>query len=125
MAVAAGGGSLIERAPVKGWPAFQRTWLDRHAIDRTQCTVISVGGESMEPTLPDGCSILVDRLRRRRRVDRIFVLLTENGLVVKRARKADTEEWQTGSDNPTWPATPWERDVEVIGEVRWMARTFA
>ena len=46
----------------------------------------------MEPTLPDGASILVDRNRRRRRVDHIFVVRTEDGLIVKRLGKttADT-----------------------------------
>ena len=41
----------------------------------------------MEPTLVDGCSILVNQASQRRRVGRIFVVRTEEGLVVKRARK--------------------------------------
>ena len=31
----------------------------------SQCKVIGVKGESMEPTLTDGCSILIDLNRRR------------------------------------------------------------
>ena len=73
LAAAAGGGALELDETVTSRIAFRRDWLDRHGIDPTQCTVIGVAGESMEPTLPDGCSILVDRSRRRRRAGRIFV----------------------------------------------------
>ena len=66
--VAAGAGAVnLDKAPETGRVFFRRDWLDRHGIDLTQCVVIKVRGESMEPTLPDGCSILVDRSRTRRR----------------------------------------------------------
>ena len=123
VATAAGGGALIDDAPVKGYLAFQRWWLDRHAIDATQAVVISVSGESMEPNLPDGCSILVDRGRRRRRTGLVFVVQTEDGLVVKRAGKGDTGGWHLVSDHPEWPPVPWPARAEVVGQVRWMARS--
>ena len=80
----------------------------------------------MEPTLPDGCSILVDRSqdRRRRRRGRIFVLRTEDGLVVKRAGKDEEGRWQVVSDNPKWETVPMLYDTDIIGEVRWSGRTY-
>ena len=126
VAAAAGGGAEIYDETVVGRLWFRRDWLDSNAIDPTQCNVISVRGESMEPTLPHGCSILVDLShgRRRRRVGRIFVLRTEDGLVVKRAGKDAEGNWQIESDNEDWEPVPWANDTEVIGEVRWAARTF-
>ena len=126
LAGAAGGGALNLDEAVKGYLAFQRTWLDRHGIDPTRCTVIGVEGESMEPTLPDGCSILVDRSRRRRRAGRIFVArLPVDGLVVKRLGKDKAGGWVLLSDHPQWKRkVPWPDGAEVIGEVRWAARTF-
>ena len=50
------------------------------------CRVITVSGESMEPTLGNGCSILVNLASRRQRVGRLFVVRTDDGLIVKRRR---------------------------------------
>lgn len=72
----------------------------------SQCKVIGVKGESMEPTLTDGCSILIDRNRRSRRVGRIFVVRTDDGLIVKRGGKSRAGNWQLVSDHPDkqeWP----------------------
>ena len=80
----------------------------------------------MEPTLPDGSVILVNRAQRNRSQGRIYVVRTDDGLVVKRCGW-DGAGWLLASDNPSgaWPPVPWPDDAEVIGEVRWAARTFA
>ena len=126
VAAAAGGGAVVFDETVVGRLWFRRDWLDCHAIDPKQCNIITVRGESMEPTLPHGCSILVDLShgRRRRRVGGIFVLRTEDGLVVKRAGKDTEGNWQIESDNEDWEPVPWSRDAEIIGEVRWSAVTY-
>ncbi len=74
----------------------------------------------MEPTLPEGSAILVDRARRRRRVGGIFVVRTGDGVVVKRLGKDTSGGWQVLSDNdaPDWPPLPWPTVAEVIGEVK-------
>ena len=121
---AAGGGAVnLDEAPVKGPVWFRRDWLDDHGMDPTRCVVISVRGESMEPTLPAGTKILVDRDRTRRRAGRIFVVSTGEGLVVKRLDR-HARQWFLVSDHPSWAAVPWPREAEVIGEVRWASRTF-
>ena len=126
VAAAAGGGAEVYDETVVGHLWFRRAWLQRHSIDPMQCNVITVRGQSMEPTLPRGCSILVDRSqnRRHRRNGRIYVMRTEDGLVVKRVKKDAEGQWQIVSDNPDWQAVPWSGDTEIIGEVRWAARTF-
>ena len=123
LAGAAGGGAVDLDETIVGHLHFRREWLDRQAIDPTQADVIQVRGESMEPTLPDGCSILMDRRRRAPRSGRIYVVRTDEGIVVKRARR-DAARWTLSSDHPAWPPRPWPTDAELIGEVRWMARTF-
>lgn len=122
LSAAAGGGAVVDQEEVIGRVAFRRTWLAKHAVDPTQAVVIAVGGESMEPTLPDGCSILVDRRRTRRRAGHIYVLRTDDSLIVKRAGK-EGERWLLISDHPSWDPAPWPRSATIIGEVRWMART--
>ena len=75
--------------------AFRTDWLKDQGLDPAQCRVISVAGE---PTLPDGCVILVDLARRQRRDGCIFVLRTEDGLIVKRAARAGNR-WVMESDH--------------------------
>ena len=123
VASAAGvGAEVYDETPI-GLLWFRNDWLLSHSIDPEQSNIIRVRGESMEPTLPDGCSILVDRKRREPHQGRIYVMRTEDGLVVKRAGKDAEGNLQIESDNEDWKPVPWSRDTEVIGEVRWVART--
>ena len=77
----------------------------------------------MEPTLPHGCAILVDRSRLRRYRGRIYAVLTDDGLVVKRAGR-EGDSWALVSDHPALAPMPWPDDARIAGEVLWMARTF-
>ena len=119
---AAGSGALDLNEAVKGYAYFRHEWLSRKGLAADRCSIIGVMGESMEPTLPEGCVILLDRNRRKRREGRIFVVRTEEGLVVKRAGKGTGGGWQLVSDHPRWPDAPWPSDAAIIGEVKWMAR---
>ena len=107
---------------VTGRVPFRSDWLKRHRLDPEQCRVIGVIGESMEPVLPEGCSILVDMRARRLRAGRIFVVRGEDGITVKRAVR-EGKKWMLESEHPAREPIPWPRGAEVIGEVRWMART--
>ena len=120
-------GAVVEQERVTGRVKFRRAWLARHGLAARNCRVIEVSGESMEPTLVDGCSILVNLAGRRRRVGRIYVVRTADGLVVKRAGRDVAGAWQLVSDNPNkhvWPSRPWPPGAEIVGEVKWAARTF-
>ena len=123
LAAAAGGGAVDLDETILGQLYFRREWLDRQAIGPTQADVIKGRGESMEPTVPDRCSILTDRRRRAPRSGGIYVVRTDEGIVVKRAC-GDGGRWILSSDHRAWPPRPWRADAELIGEVRWMARTF-
>ncbi|MCE2543540.1 MAG: S24 family peptidase [Acidobacteria bacterium] len=62
-----------------------------------------------------------------RRIGRIYVVRTEDGLIIKRAGKDAGGSWQLVSDNPdkhTWPTRPWPPDAPMNGEVKWTGRTF-
>ena len=122
---AAGGGSCdLDNAPVRGPVWFRRSWMDVRGIDPTRAVVISVVGDSMEPTLPSGCKILVDRERCDRRAGRIYVVAAPDGLLVKRLELDEDGAWVlvSDSDSPEWADAPWPPEAEIVGEVRWMAR---
>ena len=120
---AAGGGALDLDETVTGHVYFRTQWLKKHGLNPDRCCVIGVTGESMEPTLVDGCSILLDHDRRQLRAGGIFVVRAPDGLIVKRARKAESGEWLLASDNPAWGPAPWPTDADIVGQVMWTART--
>ena len=84
---AGGGGSNVDDFIPRGESLFPTDWLRRHGIHPDSCLVIGVRGESMRPTLPNGCAILIDRSRTVRREGQIYVVRTEDGLIVKRASR--------------------------------------
>ena len=128
IAPAAGSGAFVDDESITGGLKFRRDWLRKLGLDARDCCVLRVMGESMEPTLVDGAAILVNLARQRRRVGGIYVVRTEDGLIVKRAGRDSPGVWQLVSDNPdkqTWPTRPWPDDAPMLGEVKWTGRTFA
>ena len=121
---AAGGGAEEAEERIVGTLAFCRQWIDRHALRPGSCAVIDVRGESMEPTLWNGASILFDRSRGEWRPGDIFVIrIPDQGLVAKRAGEDEAGNWQLLSDHPAWEPEPYPDDAEIIGQVVWTART--
>ena len=123
---AAGRGITVNGEGVKSTIQFPSNWLRDRGLNASECRVISVKGESMEPTLADGCSILI-RLTRGRRTDRIYVIRTGDELIVKRALRSEEAGWMLVSDNPDkdrFPTRPWPDDAKVIGEVKWYGQSF-
>ena len=122
---AAGTEAYVEQELVVGHLALPEDWLARTCINPEQCRSIRVRGRSMEPTLQAGARILVDPQRTRRLQDHIYVVWTEDGLMVKRLVR-DGDDWLLVSDNEdqeTYPPVPWPEDAIVRGEVMWTGKT--
>ena len=120
---AAGSGADVFGEEVVGYVPFRADWLKERSIDPAQADIVQVSGPSMEPTLPDGCSILVDRNRRELQPKCIYVLRNEDGLVVKRVDR-NRDGWWVISDNPAWLPVMLTEETDIVGEVRWCAKTF-
>ncbi len=79
---------------------------------------IHVEGESMEPTLPDGSIVFIDREQRDPSKDGIFVAATSNGLFIKRIRRRADGMVELISDNPIYsPEILPPNEVEIVGRV--------
>lgn len=108
--------------------AFQASWLRGIAAGHPETlSVIDVKGDSMLPTLADGDQILVDSNDRERRRDGIYVLRTDEALLVKRlSLNPATRRWTIRSDNGAYPS--WEdcdpAGITVVGRVVWVGRRF-
>ena len=72
-AAAGAGADVVGDGPVEH-VRVERQFLRDHALQADRCDLISVSGDSMHPTLPDGSMILVDRASRNLREGRVFVL---------------------------------------------------
>ncbi len=109
--------------------AFQSTWVRSVASGRPEAlSVIQVEGDSMLPTLADGDNILVDTDDRERLRDGIYVLRTDDALLVKRLSvNPSTKRLTIRSDNDAYPS--WDdcdpSGVAVIGRVVWVGRRLA
>lgn len=122
----AGPGALNDGEIPVATLAFQSSWVRTIASGRPEAlSVIRVEGDSMLPTLADGDQIVVDTDDRERLRDGIYVLRTDDALLVKRLSvNPATRRLSIKSDNlayPSWddcdPAT-----VAVIGRVVWVGR---
>jgi SOS-response transcriptional repressor LexA len=79
---------------------------------------IHVEGESMEPTLPDGSIVFIDRKQTDSSRDGIFVAATANGLFIKRIRRRADGMVELISDNPLYtPEVLPPEQVEIVGRV--------
>ena len=120
---AAGTGAVVHDERITGGMKFPVRWLLREGLNAQACRIIRVVGESMEPTLPDGCSILINSQVKRPEHGKVLVIRTGDELIVKRAIRDKEAGWLLTSDNPdktSWPTLLWPRDGELVGEVRWV-----
>ena len=107
VAAAAGAGSEAPPGdPLVHHVRLDPRWLREHALNPDRCDMISVSGDSMYPTLPDGCVILVDWSSVKLRDNGIFVLQTPQGLVVKRVRRGSPRLDAGQRQPPMAPRTP-------------------
>ena len=126
----AGPGAIPAGEAGRPYFAFDERWLKAlTATPAERLSIIRVEGDSMASTLNAGDDILVDPEDAAERLrDGIYVLRTEDALVVKRiALNPIGRRVTVQSDNPAYPAWP---DCEIgeihcIGRVIWAGRRLA
>ena len=106
---------------------FRKSWIKQGLkASPSQLRIMKVEGDSMEPTLFDGDTVLVDMDRKAPNPPGIFVLDDGMGLVAKRLQhvpNSDPPAVRVISDNKHYPE--YERtadEIVIIGRIRWFAR---
>lgn len=126
---AAGAGQVVESEQIVAWMAFRRTYLQMLGVPARNACLVRVRGDSMEPDLRDGDTVLVDTsdvvVRDRAR---IYVLRYQGSpeLVVKSVKRNADGAWDVVG-GPHWPRATIEADADkplVVGRVRWSGRTW-
>lgn len=126
IAAAAGAGSVVENNEIANKLAFKKSWI-RSSSNATadDLAVITVSGDSMNPTLYDGDRILVDMTLTSLQNDGIYVLRNDHMILVKRiSLNPVTKLCTIKSDNGFYES--WEgcqpADLDILGRVIWMGR---
>ncbi|MBF0189460.1 MAG: helix-turn-helix transcriptional regulator [Magnetococcales bacterium] len=107
--------------------AFKREWLRRNYLHVSDMASLVVEGDSMEPTLLEGDTILIDKSQADRVIDgKIYVVYWDGAVRVKRLQKLPGGRLLCSSDNPI--VQPFEffpdngDDIQIIGRVIWFGR---
>lgn len=129
LTVSTGSGSAWNGEQVKRHLAFRRKWLKYRGLDASRLAVVFAKGDSMQPTINNGDSILVDTSKNQVVDGSIFVLRLGDDLYAKRLQKNIDGGITVISDNrteyPIQVVHPDQMDsLAVIGKVVWVGHDF-
>ena len=124
-AIAGAGASFVVDDEATGLYAFRRAFLEREHIHTQDLVMMMVSGDSMEPLIRDGDTVLVDQTDDSPADGKIYVLRIDDALMVKRMEKIPGG-WRVKSDNPDRGHYDLRGDelesLHVFGRVRWFGR---
>ncbi|MDE3016218.1 MAG: LexA family transcriptional regulator [Pseudomonadota bacterium] len=125
MVESSAGGALVSSEEPGEFCHFRESWIRDHLhATASDLRLLSVRGDSMEPTLCHNDIILIDTTRKTPSPPGIFVLFDGFGLTPKRLEYIDRPmRLRVISDNPQY--STYERGIEeisIIGRVAWFAR---
>lgn len=121
--LAAGTGMIEDIYEEVGSLSFRKEFLRSCGVTAESARIVGVTGTSMEPTIPDGSVLLINKGNCEPRNGKIFALAKgTEGLVVKRLIQ-NGDAWLARSDNPDGNPDFQINDgipVTVIGRAVWM-----
>ncbi len=87
-------------------------------LDPDTCIALRVEGDSMEPTIHSGDTLVIDQSDREPLEGRAYVVRSATGLIIKRLRQ-EARAWIMASDNPDFPPRPMAGEDRILGRVLW------
>lgn len=124
--VAAGTGSLPGSERPSRKLAFRRKWLRFRGLNEKDLVLVFAKGDSMEPTISDNNTVMIDTSQRELRDGCIYVIRTNDHLIVKRIQTRLGKQVLLLSDNSAYPPIEVNMDepgdLEVIGRAVWIGK---
>ncbi len=124
--VSAGSGALpVDESPTRKL-AFRHKWLKFKGLKEKDLVLVFADGDSMEPTISDNNTLMIDTSKRELKDGNIYVIRTNSHLIVKRVQTlwnkgilllSDNKEYETQQVEPNEAD-----DLEVIGRVVWIGK---
>ncbi len=123
----AGGGSLNQSEQIVGHLAFKKRWVTTVlCCNPKDLVLITVKGDSMEPTLSSNDLILVNTSRNQITDNAVYVLQHDGALLVKRIQRKMNGVVLIKSDNPEYENEELDASqaqlLHVLGIVEWYGR---
>lgn len=121
--VFAGAGGVVDQELAKDVLAYRIDYIrDELGISNKSLTVLTVSGNSMEPAIYAGDSLLINLADKKLTSDGVFVINYDGGLIVKRIEvRFDTETILLKSDNKEYSTQEISPDrasqLNVVGKV--------
>ena len=124
--LSAGGGSFEVGDEIEGFYSFRKDWL-RKKGNSGDMVLMDIFGNSMEPELKDGDTVLVDQSRKAILAGAIYAVGIDDTVMVKRVEKHPNKLVllsDNGSYSPIYLQGAELQTVRVIGKVIWIGREF-
>lgn len=119
----AGHGSLVESELQAGQLAFKKSWLKEKGLQVGNLAIITARGDSMETTICDGDTLLVDTRVDKIVDDSIYIVQADSHLIVKRLQQSLDGSVSIISDNPRYKEQTLNPDqakiLKIAGRVCW------
>ena len=123
----AGHGSIVHSEQIVDHLAFKKAWISSSlGCNEKDLALITVKGDSMEPTLSSNDLILIDLRKNKITENAVYVLQYDGSLLVKRIQRRMDGSVIIKSDNPEYENEQLNRDqadqLKVLGLVVWYGR---
>lgn len=112
---------------IKSELAFKRTWLKAENLQEKDLAIITAKGDSMSPTISDGAILLINSNYKRLESGRVYAIVVNDEVRVKRLFIGISGDCRIASDNPNKTLYPDETisaealsHLHIIGRVVWM-----
>ena len=125
--VSAGNGKLASEGekPTRRL-AFRHRWLKYRGLNEKDLVLVFADGDSMEPTISDNNTLMVDTSQDQPKDGGIYVIRHGENLVVKRTQLIFGEGVRLISDNKAYPEQMVDfdaaTDLQVVGRVVWIGK---
>jgi len=117
----AGPGAMFDQERISSYLKFRNDWLAREGLHQKDLVAIRVSGDSMDGTLADGDTVLIDRSRKK--PDGVFAIRIGDALRIKRLQKMTDGSLRVSSDNPMYQPEVIHPEnmeqVEIVGQCYW------
>ena len=120
----AGGGSFEVGSEIEGYYAFRKDWLGAKGTIN-KMVLMDIFGNSMEPEMKDGDTILIDESQRDVLAGAIYAVGVDDTIMVKRLEKHPNKLVLLGDNkdySPIYLQGSEINSVRIIGKVIWVSR---
>lgn len=122
--LSAGNGCFVLSENVEGYYAFRKSWVRSVAASARDLVLMRVDGDSMNPTIRSGDTVMIDASRRTIIEGQVFALRVDDTIMIKRLSYRPGGRVLVGSDNRQ-EFDPYEvdlADLHVLGQIIFFSR---